>query len=149
FSRLPSVDERRELANQYIPRSHPDAGLARRVAGILRRVERGPVSRRTKSQKRSQESPSSFCARRAQNGRRPQESLNSEPFLHCRNPVARDGNLGALLILEPEEHLSAEPGVQLVYEGDIDQRGAMHSYEAPRLEFRFEFLNRMIDDVVL
>jgi hypothetical protein len=99
-----------------------------------------------------------FFVRRAPQARGPQSALpspgpqapsNSQPCLQLPHAIARDVELGLLLVLQPDQHAAVDRGEELLHEGDVDDCRAMNAHEAPRIQARFELRQRVVDDVLV
>src|SRR5689334_5098412 len=76
-------------------------------------------------------------------------SSDAQLFLQCLHAIARDRELGLLLVLQAQQHPPGKPRVQLVHVRRVDNCGAMNSDEALGVEFRLKVRNGQIQTIVL
>src|SRR5258705_10282655 len=48
-----------------------------------------------------------------------------EPIFQRSHPIARDGQLGFLFVLQPDQYAAVDRGKQFLHEADVDDRRAM------------------------
>src|SRR5436309_13172097 len=75
-------------------------------------------------------------------------SSNSQPLLEMSYAIARDAQLRALLVLQPDEDAAVDAGKQLVHETCVDDRRAMNPHEAARIQLFLELGDGVIHDVI-
>src|SRR5438094_5054979 len=73
---------------------------------------------------------------------------NPELVFQRPDPVAGHAELRLLLVFQPHQDAAVHPSVEFLHQADVDDRRAMNTDEAPRIELLLELGERELDDVL-
>src|ERR687898_2096465 len=79
--------------------------------------------------------------------RTPWRSSNTEALFQVPDTIPGNADLGLPLIFQANDHSAVHVRIDLVDEGDVHHRAAMHAYESARIEPLLELRERVVDDV--